>query len=206
MCAIYIVQHCQSEHHVNELTGGWTDTPLTELGELQAKAVAKQLKKFGLSDFTLYSSDLKRAKMTADFISEEFNIAVNQTKKLREINNGEAAGKNVTWANNNKLIDLNELVLDKPVWQGAETPRELFERMNEFVNEKLLPESNDIVIVCHGVAIAYLISAWMKMAPELLVDTFFAGRAGGLSCLSRNHLNQNVINFFNTTSHLNFYG
>ena len=32
MRKIIVIQHCQSEHHINNMTGGWTDTPLTELG------------------------------------------------------------------------------------------------------------------------------------------------------------------------------
>ncbi len=93
MCKIYIIQHCQSEHHINELTGGWTDTPLTELGINQSKAVAEEIENLGLSDFVLYSSDLKRAFMTAEYISERFGIKITDTELLREINNGEAANK-----------------------------------------------------------------------------------------------------------------
>ena len=32
MQPIVVVHHCQSEHHVTDLTGGWTDTSLTTLG------------------------------------------------------------------------------------------------------------------------------------------------------------------------------
>ncbi|MBT6145623.1 MAG: histidine phosphatase family protein, partial [Gemmatimonadetes bacterium] len=42
--SVIIVQHCQSEHHVNEMSGGWTDTPLTEFGREQARAVAARVK------------------------------------------------------------------------------------------------------------------------------------------------------------------
>ena len=68
MGKIYIIQHCQSEHHINELTGGWTDTPLTELGQKQAEAVVEELLAMKVEDFDLFSSDLKRAKMTANYI------------------------------------------------------------------------------------------------------------------------------------------
>ena len=44
MDEIILVQHCQSEHHINELSGGWTDTPLTEIGRAQAKKAGQRLK------------------------------------------------------------------------------------------------------------------------------------------------------------------
>ena len=50
---IILIQHCQSEHHVNNMSGGWTDTPLTELGRKQAEMIGEKLK--GLvekNDFT----------------------------------------------------------------------------------------------------------------------------------------------------------
>jgi len=31
MVKIILIQHCQSEHHINNMSGGWTDTSLTEL-------------------------------------------------------------------------------------------------------------------------------------------------------------------------------
>lgn len=36
MRKIILIQHCQSEYHINNLTGGWTDTSLTDLGQKQA--------------------------------------------------------------------------------------------------------------------------------------------------------------------------
>ncbi|CAM3657971.1 hypothetical protein MALU111345_16490 [Marinicrinis lubricantis] len=39
MRKIYIIQHCQSEHHINNMSGGWTDAPLTELGREQTELV-----------------------------------------------------------------------------------------------------------------------------------------------------------------------
>lgn len=45
MRKIIIIQHCQSEHHINNMSGGWTDTPLTDLGRKQAELIGLKLKK-----------------------------------------------------------------------------------------------------------------------------------------------------------------
>ena len=202
MNRIYIIQHCQSEHHVNELTGGWTDTPLTDLGKKQAKAVVKELKAMKITNFDLYSSDLKRAYMTAEFISNEFNLNINMEESLREINNGVAVNKTKEWANNNKLYKSKKLEIDKPLWLNAETPRELHNRMSKFIEQHLTDITNDVVIVSHGVAIGYMISSWLRIPPDQMSEVSIRGNAGGISCIRRNDFDQFILTKFNSISHL----
>jgi len=202
MKKVYIIQHCQSEHHVNTLTGGWTDTPLTLLGKKQAHAVAKELRMMGVSNFKLISSDLKRAYMTAQEIAKEFSVEINTLEMLREINNGEAKNKTKEWAFNNKLSSSDRLEVDQKDWDGAETPRELHNRMSTFINQYIVNTQTDIVIVSHGVAIGYLISSWLGITPEQMRDTFIKGSAGGISIISVSPLGQNILTLFNNTSFL----
>ena len=44
MTRIILVRHGQSQHHMLRLSGGWTDTPLTELGHQQAHLAANRLR------------------------------------------------------------------------------------------------------------------------------------------------------------------
>ncbi|MCK4552400.1 MAG: histidine phosphatase family protein, partial [Tenericutes bacterium] len=195
-------QHCQSEHHVNELTGGWTDTPLTELGIQQAKAVAEELCSLGIDKCKLFSSDLKRANMTAGHIAQKLNIQINETSMLREINNGIAAGKTKEWASKNKLYESKTLSIDEPLWKGAETPRELYIRMESFILNILSEDNEDIVIVSHGIAIGYMISVWLKISIENLRNVFIKGNAGGITILTRSDYGQRSLTQFNSMSHL----
>ena len=202
MSNIYLVQHCQSEHHVNELTGGWTDTPLTDLGMKQVTTVVNELNCLKLNEFELITSDLKRAYMTAEFISTEFSTKIVIDRRLREINNGIAANQTKAWANNNRLYDTNGIDIDKPLWTDAETPRELYNRVSSFIEDKLHDTDKDVVIVSHGIAIGYLISSWLGIKVEQLGSSFIKGNAGGVSCLTVNQLGQRTLTLFNTTSHL----
>ena len=94
MRKIIIIQHCQSEHHINDMSGGWTDTQLTDLGRKQANLIGLRLKKeLNKDDYILYSSDLKRAKQTAEIVGEHLDLKVIEDMGLREINTGIAAGK-----------------------------------------------------------------------------------------------------------------
>ena len=42
------VRHGESQHHVNGLTGGWTDTPLTPVGKQQIESAVRLLQKLEL--------------------------------------------------------------------------------------------------------------------------------------------------------------
>ena len=68
---IVTVQHPQSVHHTNGMVGSWTDWDLTDLGIRQAHSIAAGLKaELKGKRIALYSSDLLRAKHTAEIIGE----------------------------------------------------------------------------------------------------------------------------------------
>src|SRR5579859_4359366 len=81
-CTFYIVRHAQSEANAKGLRAGQMDFDLSEEGANQSKERAKDL-----ADVTFdlaFSSDLLRAKKTAEIIALEHKIAVVTTEKLRE--------------------------------------------------------------------------------------------------------------------------
>ena len=203
MKKVYLIQHCQSEHHVNELTGGWTDTPLTDLGKWQAEQVAKELRQLGLNEpFRLISSDLLRASMTAEYISKEFNVELETTKDIREINNGVAAGKTQEWANEHKLCHSNALEIDRLTWENGETPRDLYNRMKRFMEDVILPSNEVLVVVAHGVANGSLCAAWMGLEVEKTTQAIFRGNAGGITVFDQSPFGQRTITLFNSMTHL----
>lgn len=137
MSNITLIQHCQSEHHVNNMSGGWTNTPLTDLGRKQAKSIGDKLQKAAANDaeYVLYSSDLLRAAQTAEIISKKLNLEVIQDKELREINTGVAAGKTKDWANAHRQPrKSNGIDLDYRAFQHGETKREFYARVCHCMN------------------------------------------------------------------------
>ena len=77
---------------VNGLTGGWTDSHLTDLGQRQARLTGVCLAdQIGQRPFQFYSSDLARASETANLIAETLSVSPILVADLRELNNGEAA-------------------------------------------------------------------------------------------------------------------
>lgn len=205
MGRIILVQHCQSEHHINEMTGGWTDTSLTELGRGQAQLIAMRLKDgIDNDDYFLYSSDLSRALQTAEIISERLRLEVNQHSGLREINAGVATGKTKVWAraNRNSRTGVG-FDLDYQEFEQGETWREFYRRVSDCM--ELIYESHktkNLLIVTHGGTLAYITAWWLQFFEQMLASAYFSASPASITVLNRNSYGQNVLEVFNDTSHL----
>lgn len=88
-----IVRHAETEHNVNHVLQGVSDSPITEPGRRQIAAIAERLsgERFDLA----FSSDLQRTRTTAEGILAELEPQppVEFTELLREWNFGEHEGR-----------------------------------------------------------------------------------------------------------------
>ena len=68
---ILLIRHGEADHHVKELTGGWTDSALTVRGKRQFQQLADCLAWdfSGRSLPRIVSSDLQRARTRAEIIA-----------------------------------------------------------------------------------------------------------------------------------------
>src|SRR3989338_844655 len=83
MTTFYIVRHGQTEHNINNIMQGFTvDSPLTKKGQEQAEKIGKELSHIHFDE--VFSSDLTRAKRTAEIITLERKLAIKTTEALRE--------------------------------------------------------------------------------------------------------------------------
>lgn len=204
MRKIVVIQHCQSEHHINNMTGGWTDTPLTELGRNQAELIGLKLKKdLEAENYTIYSSDLMRAKQTADIVAKHLNLNVIEEMDLREINTGVAEGKTKDWAREHRNPRLSrEFDLDYKEFQDGETWRQFYIRVCEGMKGICDLDKGNIIIVTHGCTLSYIIAWWMKFEFDMLGKAFFSAQPGSISVLQQNNYKQNVLTLLNDRSHL----
>jgi broad specificity phosphatase PhoE len=204
MREIIIIQHCQSEHHTNNMTGGWTDTPLTELGRKQATLTGLRLNNNLIrEEFALYSSDLLRASQTAEIIGEQLQLSVNEDDELREINSGIAKGKTKDWAEKNRNPRTSEgFDIDYREFQDGETWREFYNRVCNCMERIVASETKNLIIVTHGGTLGYIIAWWMNFQPKMLTKSYFKASVGSISVLYKNNYNQNVLRVLNDTSHL----
>ena len=120
MKTIITIQHTQSIHHMNGMVGSWTDWELTELGVNQAKRIGEKLKaELEGREFVMYSSDLLRAKQTADNVGSYLGLTPILRSELRERNLGKCCGKSVQWLREN--MEQQEKTIDDRLFSDAET-------------------------------------------------------------------------------------
>ena len=93
LCTIYIIRHGETEWNVKKIMQGQKNSLLTTKGIQQAKQAAKQLKQIKFA--AIFSSDLLRAKRTAQIIALEHKLIVKTRKILRERYYGKFEGKKI---------------------------------------------------------------------------------------------------------------
>jgi len=90
MTELWIVRHGQTDWNVQGRYQGQADQPLNAVGLAQASAAAAKLQ--GRRFAAIYSSDLQRARVTAEVIAAALGMPVLVDRRLREVNQGEWEG------------------------------------------------------------------------------------------------------------------
>jgi DNA topoisomerase I len=91
-CTVYLVSHGESEmNKPKDLITGWKNPPLDADGKKQALALARHLSKLGVK--RIVTSDLKRARQTADIIGQELGIKVEANEVYRPQKMGQYEGQ-----------------------------------------------------------------------------------------------------------------
>jgi len=140
---IYLVRHGQTDWNVEKKTQGHTDIPLNDIGREQARSLSLDISKLGID--SIISSDLLRAKETAEIINEANGVNLIFDQRLREINYGDLEGisrdnlKPETW-------DIFNVTPEK---FNAEPFTDVFVRIKSLFDE-LSDKQENILIVTHG--------------------------------------------------------
>lgn len=143
---IYLVRHGQTDWNIEKKTQGHTDIPLNENGKKQAKVLAQNIGHLSIDK--IISSDLLRAKETAEIINERFGKKIILDTRIREINYGILEGvprdtlTQETW----------DIFNNNPEQLQAEPKIHIFERIKSFFDE-LQNLKDNILIVTHGGAL-----------------------------------------------------
>ncbi len=120
MKTIVTIQHTQSVHHTNGMVGSWTDWELSELGIKQANRIGETLKaELSEKRFVMYSSDLLRARQTAEIVGNYLGLTPVLRTELRERNLGRCCGKSVQWMREN--MEMQEKTIDDRMFSDAES-------------------------------------------------------------------------------------
>lgn len=204
MKTIITIQHTQSVHHTNGMVGSWTDWELTEKGIEQAKRIGEKLQaELGdrAQDFVLYSSDLIRAKQTAEQVGKALNLTPKLRTELRERNLGKCCGKSVQWLREN--LERDEKTIDDKMFSDGESRRDEWNRLKPFFDEIMSNNEQNIIIVSHGDLLSVFNIMFLGLGVETLNTCEMHGAAGGVSIMLETDDGKRIIKKVSDMSYMN---
>ena len=143
---IYLMRHGADP---SDRYGGWSSYGLTLKGKEQVHTAKAQLCNKGIVE--IYSSDLVRAKETAEIVADELSLGITYLPQFRESNNGLLAGMLKTEALE-KYPGIYWNALDWPqTWPEGESPEQFFRRIKSAWYEfKKQAVNKNVLLVSHG--------------------------------------------------------
>jgi len=155
MTHLCLIRHGQTDWNLEGRYQGQSDVPLNEKGLEQAKSLIEKLD--GQTFAAIYSSDLERARQTAEPVAKTLGMTVNIEPRLREINQGQWEG----------VLVENIKARYAEIWSqrtedpanvrppGGETVREVATRVYAALDDiaRKYPGEN-VLVVSHGLSIA----------------------------------------------------
>lgn len=167
---LILVRHGESEHHVANLYGGWTNSGLTSKGIKQAQATAEWLKRYAVQATPrIVSSDLIRAHETARHIGAAFGITAEALAELREMSAGLAEGLPRSTAETLRKPKTTP-ILDWIPFDGAESWRMMHDRVAS-VMDKVISNSGCTIVVGHGHSLICAVN-WFLDFDEAAIERF----------------------------------
>ncbi len=201
MKTIITIQHTQSVHHTNGMVGSWTDWELSELGVMQAKNIGQKLKdELAGREFVMYSSDLLRAKQTAENVGSYLGVTPILRQELRERNLGKCCGKSVQWLREN--IEQQEKTIDDRLFSDAESRRDEWNRLKPFFDEIMSNDEENIIIVSHGDLLSVFNTMFLGLDVECINNCEMFGLAGGVSYMFINNEGKRFVKRISDMSYM----
>ena len=204
--SIYVVVHPEATHHVDGVVGGWHDSDLTAQGRRHAEAIAQTLgRQLAGLNVEVFSSDLHRVRRTADAIGATLNTTAILDERLREKSYGVAEGRPQSWLDERFIPPpaVGDRMSHDEGIPGAETKSDFAERIYVAMHQILARPAEHTVIVTHGFALTYAITAWFELPRSHVGYASFASRSGSITTLVEDDFfhNRQIITLADT-SHL----
>jgi broad specificity phosphatase PhoE len=148
---LYLARHGETDDNREPIrVQGFTDTPLNDTGRRQAAELAGRLEPLGLA--SLWSSDLSRARETAEIVGSRLGLPVQLDPRLREANRGRWEGR--------RFIDIERECPDLyAAWRragasfrfpGGESLLEQSDRVIAALEAIGASSELPVLVVCHG--------------------------------------------------------
>ena len=189
---VYLARHGETAWSLTGQHTSFTDLPLTDRGERNARALRERLR--GRKFARVFTSPLQRTRRTSELAG--FGSTAEADLDLLEWNYGQYEGRRTS-----------EIRAERPDWQlfrdgcpGGESPDQVSARADR-VLRRVRAAGGDVLIFSSGHFLRVLAAQWVGMGPaegrHLLLST------ASLSALGYEHsLRQPVIRLWNDTYHV----
>lgn len=156
--AVFMARHGETDDNLEPIrVQGFTDTPLNEVGRRQAAELAERA--VALGPASLWSSDLSRARETAEIVGARLGLQLRLDARLREANRGRWEGR--------RFIDIER---EEPklyaAWRqagehfrfpGGESLRDQLDRVKAALEDVRRSRELPALVVCHGGSIRVML-------------------------------------------------
>ena len=192
---LFLVRHGETELHKEKIFLGQTDVHLSEIGRKQAANVAKELSGWKLKEPLLISSDLSRARETAEIIRDnirhgdnqrELALSILEEPGFRELNLGTWDGQYISKIKAERLEEYEKrglnLLAYKSGYQGEnfyDLQYRAMKRLGDYLKEY---PSRDLILVAHSGGIRIILCNLLGIPLEEM-KSFFVPR-GSLNVVS----------------------
>ncbi len=172
---LYLIRHGEVEGAADARLIGRTDAPLSQRGAEQSLALAQSLAGERLS--AVYSSDLQRARTTAQTIAKQNSLTVTENPEWREIDMGHWEGLTMKRVHDENPELVAQLFADPASFQypGGESFATFTTRIQNALDDLLSTHPNDrVALVTHGGVCRVIIgtvlgvppSNWLRLAQD----------------------------------------
>lgn len=159
---LILARHGETIEGEKDIILGQMGGNLSAKGKIESKKIANFIKKEKINPNLIISSDLKRAKETAQIISKILNLPINYNKLVRERSAGIIQGKkekSIDWKNYEKKS------LEYRKHLGGESFLNVKRRAEKFLKQ-IKNKKGTAILVSHSAFLLMLISEFYKMPIE----------------------------------------
>lgn len=147
---IIMVRHGQTDWNLEKRYQGHQDIPLNETGREQACNLALMLQQEPIE--AVYSSDLSRARETAEIIAAPLSLSVDLDTRLREMSFGIWEGQTFTEIYRDYPHEFEEWFRHTSdfIVPGGESVNQVLERFQAFLADIASRHTGTVILLTHG--------------------------------------------------------